>query len=511
LQTFNQAIEAVEAYSPSEERFNRRRRTAGLALAPAAFVLFLLLPLPLAVPAHRMAAIMALVVVLWMTEALPMAVTAMVGPVLAVVMGVSEARAALAPFADPIIFLFIGSFILAQAMFVHGVDRRIAYSALSLPMVGASATRVLIVYGAVATCLSMWISNTATTAMMFPIGLSIVNHLSRVAPSDERARRDVRRFAIAMMLITSFGASVGGMATPVGTPPNLIGIGMLDRIAHVRVSFFAWTALGLPLVAVLYAFLAILFSVTSAGTMRIGEGSSAIVASELRKLGRVSVAERNVLVAFGLTVLLWVTPGFITAAGLDDTGLGRGYERILPEGVVAMIGAFTLFVLPVDWRSRKFTLTWDQAVRIDWGIVYLYGGGLSLGALSFSTGLAEATGQAVTHWLPTHTTFTLTTLFTGVSILLSETTSNTTSANMVVPIAIAVAQAAGVRPIEPALGATLGASMGFMMPISTAPNAIVYSSGFVPITAMMRYGVALDLVAFVLIVLVVTLGAPVLF
>jgi solute carrier family 13 (sodium-dependent dicarboxylate transporter), member 2/3/5 len=210
-------------------------------------------------------------------------------------------------------------------------------------------------------------------------------------------------------------------------------------------------------------------------------------------------------------VLLWITPGLMTAAGLDTTPYGRRYELMMPEGVAAMIGAFTLFVLPVEWRSRRFTLTWEQAVRIDWGIVLLYGGGLSIGTLAFSTGLATAMGHAVTDWLPTHSTLTLTVIFTGVAIVLSEATSNTASANMVVPIAIAVAQAAGVRPIEPALGATFGASMGFMMPISTAPNAIVYSSGYVPITAMMRYGIALDLVAFVLIVLMVTLGAPVLF
>ena len=176
-----------------------------------------------------------------------------------------------------------------------------------------------------------------------------------------------------------------------------------------------------------------------------------------------------------------------------------------------MVGAMLLFVLPVDWRARRFTLTWDQAVRIDWGIVLLYGGGLAMGGLAFSTGLADALGRGITTWLPSHGTFVVTALFTAAAILLSEATSNTASANMIVPVAIAVAQAAGVRPIEPALGATLGASMGFMMPISTAPNAIVYSSGFIPITAMMRYGVALDLVAFVLIVATVTLAGPVLF
>jgi solute carrier family 13 (sodium-dependent dicarboxylate transporter), member 2/3/5 len=510
LQTFNQAIEAVESYSPAEERFNRRRRTAGLWFSPAVLVVLLALPLPLPVAGHRMAAIMGLVVALWMTEALPMAVTAMLGPMLAVIFGVADARSALAPFADPIIFLFIGSFILAEAMFVHGVDRRIAFTALSSPFVGSSAIRVLVVYAAVATVLSMWISNTATTAMMFPIGLSIVNHLMRVAPRDQASRHPVRQFALGLMLLTSFGASVGGMATPVGTPPNLIGIGMLDRIAHVRISFFQWMALGVPIVVLLFGFLVVLFSSTARG-LRVGEGSGELVRDELRRLGPLSPAERNVLVAFGVTVMLWVAPGLFTIGGWEDTAFARAYAKAMPEGIAAMVGAMLLFVLPVDWRARRFTITWDQAVRIDWGIVLLYGGGLAIGGLAFSTGLADALGRGITAWLPSHSSFVLTALFTATAIVLSEATSNTASANMIVPVAIAVAQAAGVRPVEPALGATLGASMGFMMPISTAPNAIVYSSGLIPITAMMRYGIALDVVAFVLIVAAVTLAGPVLF
>jgi sodium-dependent dicarboxylate transporter 2/3/5 len=165
----------------------------------------------------------------------------------------------------------------------------------------------------------------------------------------------------------------------------------------------------------------------------------------------------------------------------------------------------------VSWRARRFTLTWDEAVRIDWGIVLLYGGGLALGDLAFSTGLARATGDLVTGWLPSHTPFALTVLFTGLAILLSELTSNTASANMIVPVAMAVSASAGVDPLMPALGATLGASMGFMMPISTAPNAIVYSSGYVPITTMMKYGVALDLAAFAAIVTCLALLGPLVF
>ena len=218
MRTVHQAIDAVETYSPAEEQFNRRRRTVGLFLAPIVLLGLLLIPIPGLTPqGHRMAAIMVMVVVLWVSEALPMAVTAVLGPCLAVVFGVAPARAALAGFADPIIFLFIGSFVLAEAMFVHGLDRRIAFTTLSSRLVGSSAVRMLVAYGAVATLISMWISNTATTAMMFPIGLSIVAHLSQNGAGEAAAPGHdarMRRFAIAMMLITSFGASIGGMATP---------------------------------------------------------------------------------------------------------------------------------------------------------------------------------------------------------------------------------------------------------------------------------------------------------
>ena len=435
MQTTRDVAQPVEAYSPAEERFNRLRQTAGLVLAPITLVALLLAPLPGLTPqAHRLAAILATVVVLWITEALPMAATAVLGPVLAVMFLVAPAQTALAPFADPIIFLFIGSFILAQAMFVHGVDRRIAYTALSSRLVGTSAARILTVYGGVATVISMWISNTATTAMMFPIGLSIVAHLKRVTSDEAAPAASLRKFALAMMLITSFGASIGGMGTPVGTPPNLIGIGMLQRIAGVRISFFDWMALGVPIVIVLFAFLVVMFYMAAGRGVSVGAQSAAMVSAELAKLGPVSRGQRNVLLAFG------DHRGAVGAARLlrhrrrrRQSAFARAYAASVPEGVAAMIGALLLFVLPIDWPARRFTLTWDEAVGIDWGIVLLYGGGLAMGQLAFSTGLAGAMGQGVASWIPSHTTFALVALFTGAAIVLSEMTSNTASANMIVP------------------------------------------------------------------------------
>jgi sodium-dependent dicarboxylate transporter 2/3/5 len=503
MRKFHQAAVSVETYSPAEELFNRRRRTVGLFLAPAVLLALLIAPLPLAPAAHRLAAILAMMVVLWVTEALPLAVTALIGPVLAVLLRVVPARSAFAPFADPIIFLFIGSFMLAEAMFVHGLDRRIAFGALSSKLVGTSPVRILLAFGGVTALISMWISNTATTAMMFPIGLSIVSHLTH----GREGEKGSREFATAMMLICAFGASIGGIGTPIGTPPNLIGIGMLNRIAGADITFFRWMLLGVPIVVLLFGFLVAYFHFGSLRRLTLETSRADKIAEELRRLGPLSVGQRNTLIAFAVTVALWLFPGVLAILGLGGSAFARAYNAAVPESVAAMIGAVLLFVLPLQWRARQFTLKWEEAVRIDWGIILLFGGGLAMGELAFSTGLAESMGHGITSLLPVHSEAALTVLFTAVAIVMSEAASNTASANMIVPIAIAVAQAAGVDPIQPALGATLGASMGFMMPISTPPNAIVYSSGHVPITAMMRHGIMLDIAGFVVIVgLLVGLG-----
>jgi sodium-dependent dicarboxylate transporter 2/3/5 len=509
IRTRQQAVEAVETYSPAEQQFNQRRKTVGMVVGPLVFAGLLALPFAsLPGPAHRLAAILGLVVVFWITEAIPLAVTALLGPVLAILLQVAPAPKALASFADPIIFLFIGSFILAESMYVHGLDRRIAYTALSSRLIGRSAGRLLVAFGGVSVVISMWISNTATAAMMFPIGLSIVSHLSK-QPMGQTPQ--FRRFATTMMLITAFGASLGGMATPIGTPPNLIGIGMIRELLGIQISFFRWMALGLPLAIGLYAVLALGFWLVGARGLRLPDDTAHLVRRELARLGPMSSGERNVMAAFLTTVLLWTLPGLLVIVGRRGLWFTRAYEASMPEAAAALTGAILLFVLPVDWRARRFTLTWAEAVQIDWGTVLLFGGGLAMGSLAFSTGLAEAMGTTVATWVPSHTPLAFTALFTGFAVLLSEMTSNTASASMIVPVAIAVCQAAGVRAIEPALGATLGASVGFMLPISTPPNAIAYSSGHVPISAMVKHGVALDLVSFVVIVIVVSLMGPLLF
>jgi sodium-dependent dicarboxylate transporter 2/3/5 len=500
VRRFHEASESGESYSPAEELFNRQRRTVGLVAGPLAFLGILLLPTPnLADAPHTLSAILALMVIFWMTEAIPLAATALLGPTLAIVLGVTSARTAFASFADPIIFLFIGSFILAEAMFVHKLDRRLAFSALSSRWIGASAFRLMVVYAAVGAAISAWMSNTATTAMMFPLGMAVLAELGRGRSHEP----GFQRFARAMMLVTSFAASIGGMATPVGTPPNIIGKGLLLKSAGIDVSFAGWMALGVPLVLVMMALLVVWMLYPAARGIRLTAEATASVRAELGKLGSLTTGERNVLLAFGTTVFLWTLPGLMALALGQTHPWTAAVTRTFPESVAAIVGALLLFLIPVSWRARRFTLTWDEASHIDWGIILLFGGGLAMGGLADSTGLADAFGRWVVSYVPEAGTVGLTMVFTGVAIIMSETASNTAAATVVVPTAIAVATAAGVSPLEPALAATLGASMGFMMPISTPPNAIVYSSGYIPLGTMMRYGIVLDVVGYIVIVVAV--------
>jgi sodium-dependent dicarboxylate transporter 2/3/5 len=298
------------------------------------------------------------------------------------------------------------------------------------------------------------------------------------------------------------------MATPVGTPANLIGLGQIEKALGLRISFFAWMAFATPLAAVLTVFLvAYLNRQCPAGPDLLGN-SAEWMRAERAKLGPVSRGERNVLIAFGLTVGLWVLPGVVSVLAGVESGVARWLNQRVPESIAALLGVALLFVLPVDWKAGRFTLTWKEASQIDWGTILLFGGGLALGEAMFSTGLARWIGEGLAWGLGAQTVVGLTVVFTVVAVLLTETTSNTATAAMVVPVAIAVAQAAGVPALQPALGACLGASLAFMLPVSTPPNAIVFGSGCVPLLKMVRHGLVLDIVAIVAVVVAVCWLVP---
>ena len=425
-----------------------------------------------------MLAVLGLATTLWVSEALPLPATALLIAVLVILFGIAPASDVFSVFADPLLFLFIGSFMLAEAMQVHGLDKRLAHGILRAPWVRAKAGRMVFVYCSISFLISMWVSNTATTAMLYPIGLSIIGIF---------AAEDRKRIAPLILLMTSFGASIGGMATPVGTPPNLIGIGFLRELAGTSIGFGQWLKTAVP-ISVL-TFLGIYFG------MRLFYKSKALQ-DPMPELASESVdpeqrrAQNNVALAFGITVFLWLLPSFAMLFGADS----KWWESRLPESVVAIIGALLLFLLPVNWKERKFTITWKQAQNINWGIILLFGGGLVLGKFLFKTGVAKYLGDSIAAIYPFDSEFMYILLFTLLAVFISEFTSNTASANLILPICIAVCQVVSIDPFRPAFAATLASSLGFMLPVSTAPNAIVFGSGMIPIRTMIRYGFLLDLI-----------------
>jgi sodium-dependent dicarboxylate transporter 2/3/5 len=298
------------------------------------------------------------------------------------------------------------------------------------------------------------------------------------------------------MLMVAYGASVGGLGTLIGTPPNLIGQGLIAERLGRDIGFVEWMGFGLPIVAVtMMGLFGLLYALHHPDVGSLS-GVATYLAGERAKLGPLSLGERNAAIAFGTAVTLWLLPAALVFIGEPVAPISRWYEAHVSESVVALVAAGLLFVLPVDWSARRFTLSWDEAERIDWGTILLFGSGLALGDLMFKTGLSEAIGRGASAWLQVESLWAITGFAIALGILLSELTSNTASATMVIPVVIAIAQGAGVSALPPALGACLGASFGFMLPVSTPPNAIVYGSGLIPIGRMVRAGILLDVLGF---------------
>ena len=479
-----------------------RPRLLGLCLGPLLFAALLLTPLPgLSSRAHVLAGIFAWAVVYWMTAALPLAVTALLASVLAIALGVAPARTVLAPYADPVIFLFIGSFVIAAAMRSSGLDTRFAFALLRRDWATRTPRRLLLTVGTITCALSLWVSNTATTAIMLPVGRGL---LRGFGPAGDSAQS---RFPIGLMLMLTWSSSVA-VGIPVGSPPNLIAIEMVRELGGRRLTFFDWVAVAMPLTVLM-----LLLSWVILG-WRYGEPAAragdvrAWIAAERARLGPWRRAEVNVLVVFGLVAVLWMLTGAVAAVTSPEAALPRFFEAHLPESVIALAGAVLLFCLPTDARRGEFTISWGEAARIDWGTILLFGGGLSLGHLMYETGLAAAVGRALVRVSGAQDVWALTAVAIVAGILLSETSSNTASASVVIPVMIAVAAGLGVSPVPPALGAALGASFGFMLPVSTPPNAIVYGSGLVPLREMVRSGIVLDILGALLIWLGLRVLAP---
>ena len=419
------------------------------------------------------------------------------------------ATSSLAAFIDPVIFLFIGAFIIAQAMITHGLDKRFAFLVLSIPGVAKSTYGVIIAFGVIAASISAFISNTTTAAMLLPIGLGMMGALGGMVKEQSGTERDTSRlrFGTALMLMISYAAGVGGLLTPIGTPPNLIGISFIEEETGVRISFFSWVLTAAPIVLLMFAGLCVILILLNRPETRRLEGAEEFIAEQRQGLGPFSAGERNTLIAFVTAVTLWVLPGASALIFGDESIIYNTLYSRLDEGTVAIIAAALLFLLPINWSERRFTMNWNDAARIDWGTILLFGCGIALGTLLSDTGLAETIGNGIADTFGFTSLLAVSAVSALIAIVISETTSNTASATIVVPIVIPIANAAGLDPLVPALAAVFGASFGFMMPVSTPQNAVVYGSGMIPITKMVRSGIVFDILGLALIVLLIPVMA----
>lgn len=432
--------------------------------------------------------VFALAVGLWITEAVPIAVTALLSTVLLVLFGVAPAKTAFAAYGDEVILLFVGSFILAKSMSESGLDVRLSHWFLRHRWATATPARLLLSLGVVACVLSLFVSNTAVTAMMLPVGVSLLASLPKSGS----------RFDIATMLMLTWGSSVA-VGVIVGTPPNLIAAKSIEAETGYSVGFVEWMQFAMPVnLLMLFAAWAVLLVMYGTGAP-VTAGAAEVSEQELTRLGKMTPSQRNTMAAFFFALVLWMLPD-TTAMVLGQSSEQAVWlkDHVSPT-VAAVLAACLLFVLPAKEGDEGRTITWRQAVRIDWGTILLFGGGIALGAAMFETGLAEELGTALAASSGIGTLWGITFLCIVLSVVMSELASNTAAATTIVPVAIGLALGAGVNPVPPALGAALGASLGFMLPISTPPNAIVYSSGLVPAKEMMKSGLVLDLVGIIVV------------
>ena len=487
------------------------RGRAGLVLGSVLFLLMLILPAPagLGAAAWHVAAAGVLMATWWVTEAIPIPATALLPLALFPLLGVADIRDTAAPFANPIIYLFLGGFLVARAMEATGLPRRIALS--SIQLLGGRPRSIIA--GVMASCafLSMWVSNTATALMMLPIGLSLVALMPTGNDegdpggqgTDSEAAAERRRFGTALMLGIAYACSIGGMGTLIGTPPNAFLAGFMLESYGVTIGFAEWMLLGVPVVLVglplCYLLLTrIVFPIHA----REVPGGRELVDREAEAMGPMSSAERRVAVVFVLTAVAWMTRpilvnSFAWLSGLTDAG-------------IAMSAALVLFLIPSGEPGGQRLLDWELAREAPWGILVLVGGGLSLAAAVDATGLSAWLGTGVgglTGWpLPI-----LLLAIVVVVILLTELTSNTATAATFLPVLGGVALGLGRDPLLLAVPAALAASGAFMLPVATPPNAIVYGSGAVSIDDMMRAGIWLNVLFSVLVTAATYLLLPLVF
>jgi sodium-dependent dicarboxylate transporter 2/3/5 len=488
------------------------RQKIGLFGGLPIFLLLLLFPISTTLEpvAQKTLAIAVLMAWWWITEALPIPATSLIPIVAFPLLQIMQGKQVVLSYADSNIFLFMGGFFLAMAMQKWELHRRIALNIIRL--IGLSPRKIILGFMIATAFLSMWISNTASTMMMYPIALAIILQMTTIDGKDNRdLDATTASFQIALMLGIAYAASIGGIGTKIGTPPNIVFAAAVRSIfpGAPEIGFLQWMMVGFPLVVVFIP-VSWLFLTRVALPIRIRSlpGSREMIDEQIAKLGPITKGERYVLIIFILTALAWIFLKNIDLGWLIIPGWSNllGIQKHVNDATVAIAAALVLFVIPVDLKEGKFLLDWDWAIKIPWGILLLFGGGIALAAGFKSTGLAGWIGQNLG-------------LFSRVPLIvmimitcflltfLTEVTSNTATSTIFMPILAATAMAMGMHPFLLMIPATISASCAFMLPVATPPNAIVFGSGCVTIPQMAKVGFGLNVIGIIIVTTITYLVA----
>lgn len=468
---------------------NTTLKRFGLILGPLLFTLTLLFFKPEGLSPEGIAVLATTiwVAVWWIFEVVPIAVTAMLPIILFPITGAMELSVTTAAFGHKYVFLYIGGFTIAIAIEKWNLHKRIALTVISI--IGTSVSRIILGFMIATAFLSMWISNTATTVMMLPIGLAIITQLKDNPATKEDENKT---FGKALMLAIAYSASIGGIATLIGTPPNLIFAGILEEQYNIEMTFSKWIIFGLPIsVLLLFICWKYLTNVAFKFKQKDFPGGKAEIKRLLNNLGKISFEEKTVLIVFCTTAFLWMTRSFLISKlipAIDDT-------------IIAMVSATILFLLPTRNKTEKKIINWESAVKLPWGILLLFGGGLALAEGFKSSGLAQWIGTQITQFEHLPLFALLFVLILAVNFL-TEITSNLATTAMLLPIIAPIALVLDVHPFTLMVGITVAASCAFMLPVATPPNAIVFGSGYLKIPDMMRAGILMNLISVILITII---------
>ena len=471
------------------------RHWAGWLLGPGALLLTLLLPPPegLSVAGWHTAGVAMLMATFWICESIPLPATALLPLVLFPLLNLGSVQESAAPYANPIIYLFLGGFIIALAMQRWNLHRRFAINLIGI--MGARPSRIIAGFLLASAALSMWVSNTATAMMMLPIALSVVQLLPREAANNPGSKA----FGTALLLAVAYGATTGGMGTLIGTPPNALLAAYLSKVYNVTIGFGQWMLIGVPVVLVT---LPVVHFVLTRFSFKLDRdevpGMTALITTEKARLGPFSGGERAVLIVFLLTALGWIFQPLLA--------------RMLPmitDTTIAIGGALLLFMIPLS-RRGDFVMNWDATKAIPWEVLLLFGGGLSLSGNIQKHGLSEYLGDlsGALHGVPMLLTLCL--VCFGI-LMLTELTSNTATAATFLPIVAAIAISLGQNPLLFLIPTALAANCSFMMPVGTPPNAIVFGSGQITLPQMAKAGLWLNIILVPIIVGLVLLLGPIVF